>query len=105
MTKLTELTIAQAREALKKKEFSAVELTKAYIDEMNDKRKYNAYVLETPDVALAQAQKSDENMLTVQMVLWKVFLWESKIYTALKIFVLLLVLICWMALSRNMNLP
>ncbi len=60
MTKLTELTIAQAREALKKKEFSAVELTKAYIDEMNDKRKYNAYVLETPDVALAQAQKSDE---------------------------------------------
>ena len=30
------------------------------IDEMNDKRKYNAYVLETPDVALAQAQKSDE---------------------------------------------
>lgn len=60
MSDLTKLTIAEAREGLKKKEFSAVELTKAYIGEMEANRKLNAYVLETPDVALAQAKISDE---------------------------------------------
>ena len=34
MTDLTKLTIAQAREALKNKEFTAVELTEAYIKNM-----------------------------------------------------------------------
>lgn len=59
MTKLTELTIAKAREGLKKKEFKAVELTEAYLSEMEANRKLNAYVLETPDVAMAQAEISD----------------------------------------------
>lgn len=60
MSKLTKMTIAEAREGLKKKEFSAVELTKAYIEQMENNRKLNAYVLETPEVALAQAKISDE---------------------------------------------
>lgn len=60
MTKLTDLTIAEARDGLKKKEFSAVELTKAYIEQMENNRKLNAYVLETPETALAQAKVSDE---------------------------------------------
>lgn len=60
MTKLTDLTIAEAREGLRKKEFSSVELTKAYIEKMEANRKLNAYVLETPEVALAQAEISDK---------------------------------------------
>lgn len=59
MTDLTELTIAEAREGLKNKEFSAVELNKAYIAAMEKKREYNAYVSETPEVALEQAAAAD----------------------------------------------
>ena len=59
MTKLVDLTIAEAREGLKKKEFSSVELTKEYIKAMEDNRHLNAYVLETPDLALEQAKASD----------------------------------------------
>lgn len=60
MTDLTKLTIAQARAGLDKKEFSAVELTQAYIDNMQAKRNLNAYVCETPDQALAQAKEAQE---------------------------------------------
>lgn len=59
MTDLTKLTIAEAREGLKKKEFTSVELTEAYISEIENKRSYNAYVLETPEKALEQAKVSD----------------------------------------------
>ena len=59
MTDLTELTIAEAREGLKNKEFSAVELNQAYIGAMEKKREYNAYVLETPEIALEQAAAAD----------------------------------------------
>ena len=60
MSDLTKLTIAEALDGLKKKEFSAVEMTQAYIKEMENKRRLNAYVLETPEIALAQARVSDE---------------------------------------------
>lgn len=60
MTKLVDLTIAEAREGLRKKEFSSVELTKEYIKAMEDNRHLNAYVLETPELALEQAKVSDE---------------------------------------------
>lgn len=60
MTDLTKLTIAQARAGLDKKEFSARELTQAYIDNMQAKRNLNAYVCETPDKALAQAEVAQE---------------------------------------------
>lgn len=59
MTDLTELTIAEALKSLKNKEFSATDLTNAYIKKMENTREYNAYVLETPEVALAQARLSD----------------------------------------------
>ncbi|MBO7098056.1 MAG: Asp-tRNA(Asn)/Glu-tRNA(Gln) amidotransferase subunit GatA [Alphaproteobacteria bacterium] len=61
MTDLTELTIAEALKSLKNKEFSATELTNAYIQKMENTREYNAYVLETPEVALEQARLSDEH--------------------------------------------
>lgn len=60
MSDLTKLTIAEAREGLKNKEFSSVELTKAYIEKMEANRKLNAFVCETPEIALAQAKISDE---------------------------------------------
>jgi aspartyl-tRNA(Asn)/glutamyl-tRNA(Gln) amidotransferase subunit A len=62
MTDLTHLTVAEARDGLKKKEFSAVELTKAYIENMAAKRQLNAFVCETPDKALAQAEASQNKI-------------------------------------------
>ena len=62
MTDLVELTIAQATEGLKKGEFSAVELAKAHIEEMEKAKHLNAYITETPDIALEMAAKSDERI-------------------------------------------
>ncbi|MGE3147704.1 MAG: Asp-tRNA(Asn)/Glu-tRNA(Gln) amidotransferase subunit GatA [Pseudorhodoplanes sp.] len=59
MTDLTSLTIAQARDALKKKDFSAAELTDAHLAALEAGRALNAYVLETPDAARAMAAQSD----------------------------------------------
>ena len=57
---LTNLTLKSALDGLKKKEFSSVELTQAHLDAMEAHRDLNAYILETPDQALAQAKRSDE---------------------------------------------
>ncbi|MGE5547445.1 MAG: Asp-tRNA(Asn)/Glu-tRNA(Gln) amidotransferase subunit GatA [Solirubrobacterales bacterium] len=59
MTDLTKLTIAEAKDGLAKGAFSAVELTQAHIDAMAAKRALNAYITETPDLALEQAKASD----------------------------------------------
>ncbi len=61
MGELTDLTVAEALEAMKNKKISAKELTEAYIKKMEDGRKYNAYVLETPEVALKAAEVADKN--------------------------------------------
>ena len=60
MTDLTDLTISQAISGLKNKEFKATELTKAYIRNMENGRKYNAYVTECLEKAMEQAEVSDE---------------------------------------------
>ena len=62
MTDLTTLTLAEARDALKAKKISAVDLTKAHLSAMEQARPLNAYVLETPDQALAMATASDEKL-------------------------------------------
>ncbi|KAA5602141.1 Asp-tRNA(Asn)/Glu-tRNA(Gln) amidotransferase subunit GatA [Blastochloris sulfoviridis] len=59
MTDLTRLTLAEARDALARKEFSARELTAAHLDAIARARALNAYVLETPEKALAMAEASD----------------------------------------------
>ena len=59
MTELTTMTLAQARDALKAGTVTSVELTQAHIDAMQQARALNAYVLETPEIALAQAKASD----------------------------------------------
>lgn len=61
-TELTSLTLTEARDGLKSKAFSATELTKAYIHEMEANRHLNAYILETPDHALKQAAESDSRL-------------------------------------------
>ncbi len=62
MTALTTLTIAEARERLRKKEFSAVELAEAHLAAMEEARVLNAFVLETPDRALEMARASDARL-------------------------------------------
>jgi aspartyl-tRNA(Asn)/glutamyl-tRNA(Gln) amidotransferase subunit A len=62
MSDLTSLTIATAREGLRKKEFSAVELTDAYIAAIEKARILNAYIVETPDKAHAMAKASDAKL-------------------------------------------
>jgi len=60
MTDLTQLTISEARAKLAAGECTSVDLTKAYLKAMEAARDLNAYITETPDVALARAKASDE---------------------------------------------
>ena len=59
MTDPTSLTLADARDRLRKRELSAVELAEAHLAAMAKARTLNAFVLETPDQALAMAKQSD----------------------------------------------
>ncbi len=60
MTDLTRLTIAQARTALRDRQFTAIELTDAYLDAIETANPVlNAYVATTPDRARAMAAASD----------------------------------------------
>ena len=60
MADLTKLTISEARNGLKNKEFTTVELTEAYLKKMDECRKLNAFVCEAPEKALEQARASQE---------------------------------------------
>ena len=62
MTDLTALTIATAREGMKKKEFTALELTNAYLANMERARILNAYIVETPEKAREMAKASDAKL-------------------------------------------
>jgi len=59
MTDLNRLTIAETLQGLQKKEFSATEVAKSYIKAIEANRDLNAYVLETPEVALQKAKEAD----------------------------------------------
>ena len=62
MTELTNLTLAEARDALATRKISSVELTKAHLSAMERARALNAYVAETPVHALEMAQRSDARL-------------------------------------------
>lgn len=65
MTDLTKLTISQAREKLRAKEISALELTDAYLDAIDASNSaFNAYVAITHDKARDMARASDERLST-----------------------------------------
>ncbi len=59
MTELTSLTLAQARDGLARKDFTARELTDAHLAAMEQARVLNAYVRETPEKARAMADAAD----------------------------------------------
>jgi aspartyl-tRNA(Asn)/glutamyl-tRNA(Gln) amidotransferase subunit A len=56
---LNSLNLAEARDGLAKKSFSAVELADAHLAAIEKARTLNAYVLETPERATAMAKASD----------------------------------------------
>ncbi|MCE9648925.1 MAG: Asp-tRNA(Asn)/Glu-tRNA(Gln) amidotransferase subunit GatA [Parvibaculum sp.] len=62
MSDLTKLTLAGARDALKKKEITSVELTGAYLDAMEHGKALNAYVTVTAEQALDMAKASDARL-------------------------------------------
>jgi aspartyl-tRNA(Asn)/glutamyl-tRNA(Gln) amidotransferase subunit A len=62
MTDLTALTLGQARDALRAREFSATELTDAYVAAIAEAGALNAVVLATPERARDMAQASDARL-------------------------------------------
>jgi aspartyl-tRNA(Asn)/glutamyl-tRNA(Gln) amidotransferase subunit A len=62
MSDLTGLTIAEIRDGLKARSFSASELARAYLSAMEAARSLNAYIVETPEKALAMAAESDRRI-------------------------------------------
>ncbi|MCZ7657222.1 MAG: Asp-tRNA(Asn)/Glu-tRNA(Gln) amidotransferase subunit GatA [Xanthobacteraceae bacterium] len=62
MTDLTALTLAEAREGLRRKDFTAVELAEAHLSAIEGARALNAYVLETPERAREMARLSDQRL-------------------------------------------
>jgi aspartyl-tRNA(Asn)/glutamyl-tRNA(Gln) amidotransferase subunit A len=56
---LTALNLAEARDLLRRREFSAVELTKAHLAAVEEARALNAFVLETPELAHEMATSAD----------------------------------------------
>jgi aspartyl-tRNA(Asn)/glutamyl-tRNA(Gln) amidotransferase subunit A len=62
MTELTSLTLGEARDGLRRKRFSALELAEAHLAAMDAARALNAFVLETPDVARAMASAADARL-------------------------------------------
>src|ERR1700761_8097783 len=59
MSDLTNLTLAEARDAVRSKKISSVELTKAFVGAVEAARPLNAFVTETPDRAMDMAKASD----------------------------------------------
>jgi len=59
MTDLSKLTIAGARDAMRKGDVSSVELTNAYLGEIEGAGALNAFVHHTPEIAQEQAKAAD----------------------------------------------
>ncbi|MGB9399082.1 MAG: amidase, partial [Pseudolabrys sp.] len=59
MSEMTSLSLAEARDGLKKKSFSAAELATAHQTAIEKARALNAFVLETPERAAEMAKASD----------------------------------------------
>ena len=62
-----DLTLYEAREALRTKKISAVELTKSYLAQMEKTRHLNMYITETPEKALSMAKESDKRIASHAM--------------------------------------
>ena len=60
MGELNKLTISEARDRLRSKEISSVELTNSCLAEIDAADPLGAFVHKTPEIALAQAENADE---------------------------------------------
>jgi aspartyl-tRNA(Asn)/glutamyl-tRNA(Gln) amidotransferase subunit A len=63
VSSLVALSLAEARDGLARRAFSARELTETYIAAMQTARPLNAFITETPEVALAMAEAADNRLL------------------------------------------
>lgn len=61
MTELNKLTVADSVKGLKNKDFTSKELVNAHIKQIEKHKNLNAYVTETFDLALKQAEAADQN--------------------------------------------
>lgn len=59
MSELINLSLSEARDGLGAREFSATELTIAYLNRIEEARPLNVFVCETPESALRMAAKAD----------------------------------------------
>ena len=59
VTDLNALTLVEARDGLRAKRFSAVELARVQIAAVEAARSLNCFIVETPELALKQAEASD----------------------------------------------
>src|SRR3954453_19316345 len=66
MNDLTNLTLAGARDGLRSRRFSSTELTKAHVDAIEKARALNAFVLETPERAIAMAAVADARLAAAE---------------------------------------
>jgi aspartyl-tRNA(Asn)/glutamyl-tRNA(Gln) amidotransferase subunit A len=64
---LIDLTIRAALDGLKAKKFSAKELVQAHIQRVQECRSLNAFITETPDLALKAAEESDARIAKGEM--------------------------------------
>src|SRR5712691_8364829 len=62
MTSLTSLTLAEARDGLRAKKFSACEIADAHLQAMEKAAGLNAYISPTPEKARAMAAESDQRL-------------------------------------------
>ena len=62
MTDPTRLTLAEARDALRSKSLSALELTDAHLAAIGSARSLNSFVAETPEIARGMAATSDAKL-------------------------------------------
>ena len=64
MSALTDLSLAEMKAGLDARQFSAVELAQAHLDAMAANRHLNAFIVETPELALTQANAVDDGKLS-----------------------------------------
>ncbi|MDX2082852.1 MAG: Asp-tRNA(Asn)/Glu-tRNA(Gln) amidotransferase subunit GatA [Rickettsiales bacterium] len=62
MTDLTKLTIGQTLDGFRNKKFSSLEVTSAFIKNIEQNRHLNAFITESFDLALSAAKKSDQKI-------------------------------------------
>ena len=62
MTALTRLTLAEARDGLRRRAFSALERTDAHLEAVAANRALNAFITETPELARRQASEADRRI-------------------------------------------